>query len=209
MVRSNPTQFFLTALLALPVHSWNADVHNQIGFIAEQFLAFPTTIVVNEILAFESANYSSLGQAAAWADQFAHDPEGTYSKTWHYIDAHDNPLNNSCNVDWPQACEFEQNGGCVVSAIDNQTSILKRCVDDVLEIGHVRVGTGLECVRALKWVSHFLGDVTQPLHASSLDYGGNLRNVTFGGKTARLHAVSFGSFPFSTSSQVGRVYNAC
>jgi hypothetical protein len=43
---------------------------------------------------------------------------------------------------------------------------------------------------ALKWITHFLGDITQPLHASGIAAGGNFINVTFGNHSTELHAVS-------------------
>lgn len=50
-------------------------------------------------------------------------------------------------------------------------------------------GTNLTCSYALEWVSHFLGDITQPLHASGIAAGSNFFNVTFGNHLTELHAV--------------------
>ena len=68
--------------------------------------------------------------------------------------------------------------------------------------------TNLHCSYALKWLVHFLGDITQPLHASGIAAGGNLINVIFGNRSTELHAVWDGdilyadagvtSFPNST-----------
>jgi hypothetical protein len=49
----------------------------------------------------------------------------------------------------------------------------------------------LTCSYALKWVSHFLGDIAQPLHASGRAAGGNFYRVTFGNVSTELHAVWF------------------
>lgn len=38
-------------------------------------------------------------------------------------------------------------------------------------------------------LAHFLGDITQPLHASGAAIGGNAYPVTFNNKTTELHAV--------------------
>jgi len=77
----------------------------------------------------------------------------------------------------------------VVSAIANQTDILRDCVQ-VVKSGNLSGGKNLTCSYALKWVSHFLGDIAQPLHASGRAAGGNFYRVTFGKVSTELHAVS-------------------
>jgi S1/P1 Nuclease len=47
----------------------------------------------------------------------------------------------------------------------------------------------LICI-ALKFVTHFIGDITQPLHTSGVAIGGNAFNVTYGNRTTNLHSVS-------------------
>jgi hypothetical protein len=59
-----------------------------------------------------------------------------------------------------------------------------------VQTGALSGGTNLTCSSALKWVVHFLGDINQPLHASGRAAGGNFYNVTFGGVSTELHAVS-------------------
>ena len=81
----------------------------------------------------------------------------------------------------------------MVSAIANQTKILKNCVQDV-KSGSLSGGTNLTCSYALKWVSHFLGDIAQPLHASERAAGGNFYRVRFGNVSTELHAVSTCTF---------------
>jgi hypothetical protein len=66
----------------------------------------------------------------------------------------------------------------VVSAIANQTQILKSCIDRV-KMGELVDGEDLQCSYALKWVVHFLGDIAQPLHASGRAAGGNGIEVVF------------------------------
>lgn len=81
----------------------------------------------------------------------------------------------------------------MVSAIANQTQIMKSCIDRV-KGGDLVNGENLQCSQALKWVVHFLGDIAQPLHASGRKAGGNGIQVVFGNKTTELHAVSFAIF---------------
>ncbi|KAF2839205.1 nuclease PA3 [Patellaria atrata CBS 101060] len=165
-----------------PIAAWNTDVHQQIGYMAENFLTSYTSDILGEIL--ESQYNKSIGLAAAWADAYAHTKEGRYSYQWHWIDAHDNPP-TYCHVDYKYDCA---KGGCIVSAIANQTEILRGCIDNVKN-GLLSGGSNMTCSNALKWVTHFVGDIAQPLHSSGLGNGGNLFNVTFGGKRTELHAV--------------------
>ena len=77
----------------------------------------------------------------------------------------------------------------MVSAIANQTQILKQCIMRVKK-GELRNGSDIQCSEALKWVIHFIGDIAQPLHASGRKAGGNGIEVVFNNQTTELHAVS-------------------
>lgn len=86
-------RFFISAPLAVipalitGAQSWSKDVHQQIGYMAEEFLNGHTTSILQEIL--EPEYEGSIGRAAAWADDYAHTDEGEYSYQWHWIDASD------------------------------------------------------------------------------------------------------------------------
>jgi hypothetical protein len=151
--------------------------------MAETFFTSQTTSILSEVL--EPQYNGSVGRAAAWADAYAHTSEGRFSYQWHWIDTHDNPPQH-CHLDYSKDCA---KGGCVVSAIANQTSILRGCIKDV-KAGELNRGTNLTCSYALKWVAHFVGDINQPLHASGRAAGGNFYKVVFGGAATELHAVS-------------------
>ncbi|KAL1998631.1 hypothetical protein VTN02DRAFT_5867 [Thermoascus thermophilus] len=207
----------LAPLLSAGVHAWNADVHNQIGFMAESLLTPSTSHVLSQILAAEPQYGGSIGRAAAWADEFAHTEEGKYSAQWHYVDSADHPP-ELCSVYYDRDCT---RGGCVVSAIANQTVRLEECVDAVRRSGQlppgrrrrrrssesldvdedVDVDVGIECARALKWVVHFIGDITQPLHASGEAAGGNGYDVIFNGSETNLHSVWDGHIIYALSNQ--------
>lgn len=101
-----------------------------------------------------------------------------------------------CNVYYNRDCTA---GGCVVSAIANQTSILRGCIARA-KAGELTNGTDTTCSNALKWIAHFLGDITQPLHASGAAEGGNSYNVTFGGVETELHAVWDGKIIYSDAN---------
>jgi hypothetical protein len=150
--------------------------------MAETFFTPSTSAVLGQIL--EPQYNGSVGRAAAWADAYAHTDEGRFSYQWHWIDTHDHPPQN-CSLNYTNDCA---EGGCVVSAIANQTGILRSCIGDV-KSGALADGKNLTCSYALKWVAHFLGDIAQPLHASGRAAGGNFYQVKFGGVETELHAV--------------------
>ncbi len=171
------------ALLSPTATAWNKDVHNQTGYMAETLLHNSTTAIFSQIL--EPKYNGSIGLAASWADDYAHTTDGAFSYQWHWIDSSDNPP-AYCNVYYNRDCT---KGGCVVQAIANQTQILKSCIAEA-KAGTLTGGTNLTCSYALKWIAHFIGDITQPLHASGVAIGGNSYNVTFGNHSTELHAVS-------------------
>lgn len=151
--------------------------------MAETFFTPETTAVLAELL--EPQYNGSVGRAAAWADAYAHTPEGRFSYQWHWIDTHDKAP-EYCHLDYEKDCA---KGGCVVSAIANQTGILRECIANLNE-GAVSGGSNLTCSYALKWVAHYFGDIHQPLHANARNIGGNTYKVIFGNVTTQLHAVS-------------------
>jgi hypothetical protein len=91
----------------------------------------------------------------------------------HYIDAEDNPP-ITCNVDYARDCG---DSGCSVSAIANYTQ----------RVGDGRLNAA-DTAEALKFLVHFLGDITQPLHDESYKVGGNDIAVTFNGYSDNLHS---------------------
>jgi hypothetical protein len=151
--------------------------------MAETFFSPETSSVLAKIL--EPKYNGSVGRSAAWADAYAHTSEGHFSYQWHWIDTHDRQP-EYCHLDYTRDCS---KGGCVVSAIANQTRILRECIHQVYT-EHLTEGANLTCSYALKWVAHFLGDIHQPLHASGRQVGGNTYKVVFGNVSTQLHAVS-------------------
>ena len=69
----------------------------------------------------------------------------------------------------------------MVSALKEQTAVLSQC------LANNDVST--PCVEALKFVVHFMGDITQPLHCSSWERGGNEIEVKFGNRRRNFHSV--------------------
>ncbi|OJD35445.1 nuclease pa3 [Diplodia corticola] len=195
----------VAAALAPLASAWNMDVHQQIGFLAEQFLTKRTSSVLAQIL--EPEYNGSIGNAAAWADEYAHTKEGAFSYQWHWIDSADNPP-SYCNVYYHRDCSP---GGCVVSAIANQTSILRSCLSSFTISSPPTTPTtttNLTCSHALKWLTHFIGDIAQPLHASGVAAGGNGIRVVYARQNVTLHSVWDGHILYSAANTTSPFPNA-
>jgi hypothetical protein len=121
----------------------------------------------------DDTSSSYLANIASWADQYRLTSAGKWSTPLHFIDAEDDPPSN-CNVDYERDCG---NSGCSISAIANYT---QRAGDGRLSSDHI--------AEALKFLVHFLGDTTQPLHDEAYEVGGNDIDVTFNGYSDNLHS---------------------
>lgn len=175
----------LTTLLAasfcLPTltSAWYLEVHNQIGYVADQLLNPNTKYMLTQIL--EPSYAGSIGAAASWADTVSR-TTAKYSYSWHWISAKDNPP-DECGLYYHRDC---QEGGCVVQQIHNQTRILEGCV---ARLARRRYVADVDCQQALKWVIHFVMDVCEPMHTSLRAYGGNTFKVRFNGTETNMHQV--------------------
>lgn len=167
---------FSLALLALGgtcAHAWGTLGHETIAYIAQNYVKAHTKEWAQAILNDTTDSY--LANVAAWADSYRYTSEGSFSAPFHFIDVEDSPP-KSCNVDFDRDCGSE---GCVVTAITNYTQRVQR--PDKLSAGQVNY--------ALRFIVHFVGDVTQPLHDESLEVGGNDIDVTFDGTSTNLHHI--------------------
>jgi hypothetical protein len=114
-----------------------------------------------------------LANIASWADDYRATTAGSWSAPFHFIDAEDSPP-SSCNVDYSRDCGST---GCSISALSNYTT---RVADGRLSAENT--------AEALKFLVHFVGDITQPLHDEAYEVGGNDIKVTFNGYSDNLHA---------------------
>lgn len=197
----NSAKMQLTTLLSLTTllgssTAWNTDVHNQIGFMAEKFLSHDTQKIISKIL--DPTYSNSIGRAAAWADSYRKTPEGTYTSQWHYIDSLDTPP-AVCNTYYNRDCT---KGGCIVSAIANQSVILRDCIDRAKK-NKISNGNDYQCANALKFVVHFVSDLAQPLHTSNLGLGGNDFKVSYNGLTNNsvLHSIWDGAIIYTAANK--------
>ncbi|CAM1509800.1 Fc.00g001350.m01.CDS01 [Cosmosporella sp. VM-42] len=154
------------------VYSWGVLGHATVAYIAQHFLHDEVASWAQTVLNDTSSSY--LANVASWADTYRTTSAGKWSAPLHFIDAEDNPP-AACNVDYDRDCG---SAGCVVSAIANYT---QRVSDARLSEAHT--------AEALKFLVHFLGDITQPLHDEAYELGGNGITVTFDGYTKdNLHS---------------------
>lgn len=115
-----------------------------------------------------------MANIATWADSVRYTKWGRFTKTFHFIDAKDDPP-HSCNVDLERDCKAT---GCVVTSLANYT---RQSLDPSL--------TFRERNLAAKFVIHFIGDLHQPLHNEDVARGGNGIYVRWRGSEMNLHHV--------------------
>lgn len=151
-----------------------------------------------------------LGDVADWADRVRIHSDYHWSGALHYIDIHDNDVTGGCPVyhqteEQRSACRFRyerdcENDVCVAGAIVNYTHHLAGFSSSSTKtIGNRRLRgssallspykqiwptTALETdnlvQESLMFLTHFVGDIHQPLHcARTTDKGGNSIAVSF------------------------------
>ncbi|XP_020237661.1 endonuclease 2 [Cajanus cajan] len=165
----------VSLLLVFPnTHGWGEDGHAIICRIAQSRLSDSAAEAVKKLLPKYAQD--DLGSVCSWADHvrfYLH-----WSAPLHFADTPD----SLCNFQYNRDCKDEngEKGRCVVGAIKNYTSQL-------LDNGK---DTQYNLTQALLFLSHFMGDVHQPLHVGfTSDRGANLINVHWYTKKQNLHHV--------------------
>lgn len=144
---------------------WGPDGHDITALVATALLDSTATSAVNSIL-----NGASLESVANWADQIKNKPGWQWSYDLHFI----NTPSWNCHFVHSRDCGDDV---CVAGAIQNYTQ---------------RVGSesGEQQTIALKFLTHFVGDIHQPLHCGfAADKGGNTIQGTFNGYADNLHEI--------------------
>lgn len=161
---------FVALLMALPLLpaalAWGAAGHEIVATIAQIHLFPEVRAKLCGILPSEARCH--LAPVAAWADVV----KGRYrwTSTMHYVNAkEDHPADR---------CVFGEKGWVdedinVLTAIMNMT---QQVMDDQADI-------------PLRFLTHFVGDMHQPLHLSGRDKGGNGAMFLFEGRHRNLHSV--------------------
>ncbi len=124
---------------------------------------------------------SKLRDVATWADDIRRDRPET--APWHYVDI---PLDRA-DYDPARDCVHPRKGDCIIGALERFQRVLA-------DTRHPRA----ERAEALRFVTHLVGDLHQPMHcADNRDRGGNDVDVVFFGEVLNpfsgtpwnLHAV--------------------
>lgn len=153
--------------------AWGVLGHATVAYVAQHYVDSGTTTWAQGLLGDTSDAY--LAKIASWADTYRSTAAGKWSAPLHFIDAEDSPP-TSCSIDYERDCG---SAGCSVSAVANYTT----------RINNSKL-TKANRAEALKFLTHFIGDISQPLHDEALERGGNDITVTFDGDTAEnLHSI--------------------
>mgnify|MGYP000952893475 CR=1 FL=1 len=159
--------------------AWWDDGHAIVAKVAADRLTPHAKAAVKEILKNDPTG-QTLVAVSGWADTVRRTPmPETYN--WHFVDI---PLDaQPPTYDAARDCQPTPKGDCVVAALDRLVITLKD-----------PTASPTERAQALKFITHFVGDLHQPLHCAERnhDAGGNDVRVTFFGATHQ-------SPPFQTS----------
>lgn len=154
-------------LCATPAFAWGADGHRIICAIAWDEIRDSTRSQIAAILG--DIGREGFADSCTWADrEGAVRPE---TRPWHYIDVEVGAPSLKVERDCPAA------QGCLLRAIEENTTRLRsRFPDDRRE--------------ALLFLTHFIGDVHQPLHVTPNQFrsGSDLKG-RFRGKDTDLHVM--------------------
>lgn len=170
---------FLFATLAMsvsstPLYVWGALGHQAI--CDATWRASHQDMRKELSAAAKRMGYKTFAGACLWADKIRNKKAYAWSKPLHYMNTkrHDKTVERS-------ACQpvFDRKLRCVLSAI---AYYHRRWRD--------KSKTQKERDQALLMMSHFVGDLHQPLHvAYADDLGGNRKRVVFQGKLTSLHGL--------------------
>ncbi|MQM06457.1 hypothetical protein Taro_039284 [Colocasia esculenta] len=171
----------LLAFFLLPsfARGWGTDGHLIVCKIAQTRLTEAAREVVEALLPEYAAG--DLSSLCSWPDHVKF--RYPWSSPLHYIDTPD----HLCNYDYNRDCRdvrTGEKGVCVAGAIRNYT-------DQLLHHKGPPFGQGqYNLTQALLFLSHFMGDIHQPLHVGfTSDKGGNTIDVDWFEKRQVLHQV--------------------
>ncbi|XP_024005216.1 endonuclease 4 isoform X1 [Eutrema salsugineum] len=191
---------------------WGKEGHYAVCKIAESYFEEETIAAVKKLLP-ESAE-GELASVCSWPDEIKHHWQWRWTSPLHYVDTPDYrcnyeycrqfilPLSNSylfslsiytyipipiymfglCEGDCHDTHKHQDR--CVTGAIFNYTMQLMSASANSQSIAHYNL------TEALMFLSHYIGDVHQPLHVGFLgDEGGNTITVRWYRRKTNLHHV--------------------
>ncbi|KAH6589147.1 hypothetical protein BASA61_005710 [Batrachochytrium salamandrivorans] len=150
--------------------AWGMQAHEVIGMAATELLKPKAVLLMRRFIPG-----NTLAEVSSWADDVKATKQYAFTKDFHYIKTKDDP-SRKCSFNDKRDCP---DGKCLAGAIAEYTSVFqgfkkkpKREVED-----------------AFKFLTHFIGDISQPLHVSGHDNGGHNTQVRYGDITTSLHFV--------------------
>ncbi|XP_031249430.1 endonuclease 1-like [Pistacia vera] len=183
MVRLSPFEFILfmgLILISAPgTRAWSKEGHIMTCRIAQSLLESEAAHAVENLLP-DYAN-GDLSALCVWPDQVRHWYRYRWTSSLHFIDTPD----EACTFEFSRDCHDSHGvkDMCIVGAIQNFTS----------QLLHYREGTSdrrHNMTEALLFLSHFLGDVHQPMHVGfTSDEGGNTIELRWFRHKSNLHHV--------------------
>ncbi|KAL0372628.1 UNVERIFIED_CONTAM: Endonuclease 2 [Sesamum calycinum] len=168
--------FLVLVLCCIPVaHGWGIDGHLIVCRLAQPRLSKSAADAVSQLLPAYADN--DLGSLCSWADRVKF--RYHWSSPLHYIDTPD----NLCTYQYKRDCKDEDGieDRCVAGAINNYTTQL-------LSYGNGNSASEYNLTEALLFLSHFIGDIHQPLHVGfTSDRGANTIDVRWYRRKEVLH----------------------
>ncbi|XP_047961951.1 endonuclease 2 [Salvia hispanica] len=167
---------FAVLVFYIPIaHCWGIDGHLIVCKLAQPRLSKAAEDAVSQLLPSYAEN--DLGSLCSWADRVKF--RYHWSSPLHYINTPD----DLCNYQYNRDCKDEDGiqDICVAGAINNYTTQL---------LSYRDTSSTYNLTEALLFLSHFMGDIHQPLHVGfTSDKGANTIDVHWHKRKANLHHV--------------------
>lgn len=161
------------------IYGWGIDGHYAVCKIAQPLLNEAAADAVKQLLPKSADN--DLGSMCSWADRVKF--RYHWSSPLHYIDTPD----SLCTYQYNRDCKDEdgEKGRCVAGAINNYTDQLLSYRTSTFSQANQ-----YNLTEALLFLSHFIGDIHQPLHVGfTSDRGANTIDVHWYRRKTVLHHV--------------------
>lgn len=158
--------------------AWGPEGHAIVADIAQTNLSPAAATEVSHLLATEG--HTKLDEVSSWPDEY----RVTHPETgpWHFVDI---PLKASAYKE-SRDCHYDANE----QKVTDLTCIVARLPYFIAILSN-KTQSDADRLLALKFVTHFVGDIHQPLHTEDYkhDHGGNKVTLTYEGNSTNLHAI--------------------
>ncbi|XP_027931536.1 endonuclease 1 [Vigna unguiculata] len=173
--------FFSSALIGVPsALGWSKEGHVMTCQIAQALLEAEASEAVNRLLPdYAKGNLSAL---CVWPDEIRHWYKYRWTSPLHFIDTPD----NACSFQYSRDCHDSHGveDMCVAGAVKNFTSQLMHYKEGISDDHRYNM------TEALLFLSHFMGDIHQPMHVGfTTDEGGNTIELRWFRHKSNLHHV--------------------